>query len=180
MWLARINTSRVENPYAAKLILAFQKEATQVLYEHFLGTPEEREEEVRQLENKLGRQAGRSIEQMQQKLFGRAHGSEYYESQWIWRLHSEFEQFSTIGEKVDMSTDQISRRFRKYEWYLDATDDERQLADGYGADDATIDDLYKLLSDRFPAKEDLVDALLGDWKQVRDIAKAAEVAYERS
>jgi len=36
MWLARIDTRRVKNPQAKELILMYQKEATKVLYQHFL------------------------------------------------------------------------------------------------------------------------------------------------
>lgn len=36
MWLARIETRRVKNPQARDLILTYQKEATKVLYQHFL------------------------------------------------------------------------------------------------------------------------------------------------
>jgi hypothetical protein len=160
MWLARIDTNRVQNPYAAKLILEYQKEVTKVLYEHFFGADKLQLEKNRARLQYLRQD---NITLFREKIIG-VDRDYYHESRICWLLwKANGSTYSKAAAYTKLSTSALSTRVKKYQHYLDATRYQRQETDGYEQDEPDVFALHDLVKHECPSWEEFKRAVaLGD------------------
>ena len=141
MWLARIDTTRVKNPFAAELILEYQKEATEVLYQHFLGSSKKDQAKIKHLNKQIEYASNQEIALFKRILFSDNHEM-FMEARWAWRLYDHYRSYSKMATAVEgWSSSKFSNRVKKYQHFLDATRISR-LRINEKENGATIYDLW--------------------------------------
>ena len=101
-----------------------------------------------EMDDKFRLVSHRCIEQKKDLLF-RGSDDLFYESQWIWRLKKHFKLFKKVAEIADFSPGTVSKKYWKYQHYLDATGWYRIHVKSAAYDESKFKEFKKFYIDEF-------------------------------
>ncbi|MFQ5632987.1 MAG: phage antirepressor N-terminal domain-containing protein [bacterium] len=148
-WLMGIETSRIKDDLIRAKVLLYQMECHEVLFKHFFGSKDELEQRLKEhdahwhktLESNVKIRCSDILKLYIEKIF--KDPQKFYLAQWVWRMRTFFTT-KDIASFEKCSTSKISKLYRNYDHYLDATRYDRFYDSHHKYDDLDYYDIRDL------------------------------------
>jgi hypothetical protein len=144
-WLYTIETSRIRNREARRLLRIYQQEATKVLYEHFFNRDDRLQQRYQSLKTEYKMLKDnfivRFIQEKRDEYF-KSNQRIFHQAQWYWRLYRYYkEDIQKVIDHVGLFSFTINRYTRRFQQYLYETREVRVLTSISRYDSWTAEDL---------------------------------------